>query len=361
MAFKNYRKETSERSDEANWAKKILIEKTGLFFESIEGCNENNNNVVTHLMERARVDFTGEIASENEVLQDIINLEGIDSLKRKINFAKAFNCSLTYVLYCAENKHVWTYCIKDINDCKLINTYNSYEQFSRWIAEIKGWNSSKSFREKQDLPEFDKELRKAGCAWPTNIDCFVSNDKFEPLGIIEFQNANLTSVEKHCNNEFLWGKYTGKNDYGYTIYYNDIRRWLSQEILRVQSNLRLFIITWSESSNDYILKEVEKVTLPDLPRNKNWKLHNLIEENMHQLAVNYRTNKEYALKYADWIMKNTSSYNLEYIENFIKLIHNQPKLDLKEKTFPKLYYKYKHFEKDNKEKLPEEFLNLLAK
>lgn len=127
------------------------------------------------------------------------------------------------------------------------------------------------------------------------------------------------------------GKYTGKNDYGYTIYYNDIRRWLSQEILRVQSNLRLFIITWSESSNDYILKEVEKVTLPDLPRNKNWKLHNMIEENMHQLAVNYRTNKEYALKYADWIMKNTSSYNLEYIENFIKLIHNQPKLDLKEK------------------------------
>lgn len=97
MAFKNYRKETSERSDEANWAKKILIEKTGLFFESIEGCNENNNNVVTHLMERARVDFIGEISSENEVLQDIINLEGIDSLKRKINFAKAFNCSLTYV------------------------------------------------------------------------------------------------------------------------------------------------------------------------------------------------------------------------------------------------------------------------
>ena len=35
MAFKNYRKETSERSDEANWAKKILIEKTGLFFDSI--------------------------------------------------------------------------------------------------------------------------------------------------------------------------------------------------------------------------------------------------------------------------------------------------------------------------------------
>lgn len=36
MAFKNYRKETSERSDEANWAKKILIEKTGLFFVQLK-------------------------------------------------------------------------------------------------------------------------------------------------------------------------------------------------------------------------------------------------------------------------------------------------------------------------------------
>lgn len=51
MIFKNYRKETSERSDAGNWAKKLLAEKTGLFFDSIEGCNENNQNIVTHLME----------------------------------------------------------------------------------------------------------------------------------------------------------------------------------------------------------------------------------------------------------------------------------------------------------------------
>ena len=75
MAFKNYRKETSERSDEANWAKKILIEKTGLFFDSIEGCNENKDNVVTHLMERARIDFSDEKSTDEEVLKEIINLE----------------------------------------------------------------------------------------------------------------------------------------------------------------------------------------------------------------------------------------------------------------------------------------------
>lgn len=109
MAFKNYRKETSERSDEANWAKKILIEKTGLFFDSIEGCNENKDNVVTHLMERARIDFSDEKSTDEEVLKEIINLETLDTLQRKINFAKSFNCPLTYVLYCNENKHVWVY------------------------------------------------------------------------------------------------------------------------------------------------------------------------------------------------------------------------------------------------------------
>ncbi len=36
MAFKNYRKESSERSDEVNWAKKILIEKTGLFLTPLK-------------------------------------------------------------------------------------------------------------------------------------------------------------------------------------------------------------------------------------------------------------------------------------------------------------------------------------
>lgn len=98
MAFINYRKETSERSDATNWAKKILIEKTGLFFDAIEGCNENNNNVVTHLFERARVDFVPGESLETDVLSEIILLETPEVLQRKINFANTFNCPLTYVL-----------------------------------------------------------------------------------------------------------------------------------------------------------------------------------------------------------------------------------------------------------------------
>lgn len=82
----------------------------------------------------------------------------------------------------------------------------SYKEFSDWIASIKGWRSTKPFREREDLPYFDKMLRQAGCAWPTNIDCFISNQDFEPIAILEFQNAKNTEVLKHCNNEFFLGK-----------------------------------------------------------------------------------------------------------------------------------------------------------
>ena len=47
MALINFRKESSERSDSVNWTKKILT-KTGFYFESIEGCNQNNEDKVTH-------------------------------------------------------------------------------------------------------------------------------------------------------------------------------------------------------------------------------------------------------------------------------------------------------------------------
>ena len=108
--------------------------------------------------------------------------------------------------------------------------------------------------------------------------------------------------------------------------------------------MRLFVVTWSESSEDFILKEIDQVTLPQFPREKNWRLHNQIEENLHNLAVYYRVNKDYALKYAKWISENTSSFNLSYKDGFMEMISHTPKLDFINKTFPKLYYKFKHLE-----------------
>lgn len=331
MAFINYRKETSERSDAINWAKKILVEKTGLFFDAIEGCNENNNNIVTHLFERARVDLVPGMSSERDVLSAIISLETPEVLQRKINFANAFNCPLTYVLYCDEEESVWVYTILNLATCKFSVSYDTYHGFSNWISTIKGWKSTKPYRERKDLPYFDRALRSAGCAWPTNIDCFVSNQDSQPIAILEFQNANNTEVAKHCNNEFFLGKYARTNQYGYIQYDNDVRRWQSQEILRVQSGLRLFIITWSQNSTDFILKEVDVISFPDLPFGKDWTRHAEYQRLMHEFVNAQEMNK---LSKARLIASQFSSYKLSYVAPIMNQVYKEAPLSTKDKSFP---------------------------
>ena len=334
--FTNFRKETSERSDTTNWAKQCLIRNTPYHYEGIEGCNENNNNVVTHLLERARVNYDGRndmpIA---DVLSEIVKLETVPVLIRKINFAKAFGLNLSYVLYCDETQGVWLYEFDSIDSLIFVQYFSSYKDFSNWIASIKGWKSSKPFREIDDLPLFDKILRKEGCAWPTNIDCFVSDENNQPIAVLEFQNANTISVKEHCNNEYFLCKQTYTNKWGYIAYHDDIRRWVSQEILRVQSGLRLFVITWEVGSVDFVLKEVEIITFPLLPYKNNWTLHGQYQADMHAFAVN--KTRENALK----IAKKYNTYNLEYDAPQMKTVVNNPPLNGKDKTFPYIYYRYK--------------------
>ena len=346
MEFCNYRKETSERSNSSNWAKKTLVEKTGFYFDAIEGCNENNQNVVTHLMERARVDVIDGQATDRNVLSSIINLEGRDVLQRKINFAKAFQHPLTYVLYCDEKEAVWVFTIDSLTEGEYTATYNSYKEFSDWIASIKGWRSTKPFREREDLPYFDKMLRQAGCAWPTNIDCFISNQNFEPIAILEFQNAKNTEVLKHCNNEFFLGKIARTNQYGYTVYDNDIRRWQSQEILRVQSGLRLLVVTWAQNSLDFILKEIEIISFPALPFSQDWKRHSKYQQLMHIFANSHNT------EVAKTIMHNFATYKFKYFPPNMRSEYDQPPLSIKDRSFPYIYYRYKNKVVGHPEELP---------
>ena len=355
MAFYNFRKETSERSDASNWAKKVLVEQTGLFFDAIEGCNENAQNIVTHLMERARVDVNANNTSTQDVLNQIINLEGQDVLQRKINFANAFQRSLTYVLYCNENESVWVFTIKSLTECEFSASYKSFKDFSDWIASIKGWKSTKPYREREDLPYFDIALRRAGCAWPTNIDCFISNQNSEPIGILEFQNAKNTEVLKHCNNEFFMGKFVRYDSYGHAKYDNDVRRWQSREILRVQSGLRLFIITWAQNSDDYILKEVDVIAFPDLPFAKDWNRHSQYQKLMHDYANSHDA------RIAQTIMHNFATYQLAYFPPEMRLIYHHPPLSAKDKSFPIIYYRYKNKVEGRKENLPNDLLDLISR
>lgn len=353
MGFSNYRKESSERSDNQNWAKQSLIDHTTYHFDSMEGCNQNVNNVVTHLIERARVDYDNATADSDEVvLQHIIRLEGADTLLRKINFAATFGLNLSYTLYCNEHSTVWLYEISTISSCRFVRRFNSYADFSRWIYTIKGWVSSKAYREIADLPHFDKELRRTGTAWPTNIDCFISNADNHPVAILEFQNAKNTSVATHCNNDFFLCKLSGRNKQGYTTYYDDIRRWMSQEILRVQSNLRLLVITWSQNENDFILKEIEMITFPDLPYSRNWSLTNQYKADLHKFA-NEKTRAN-AIAIAD----KYRTLNLRYQGAAMQSVINNPPLNTRNKTFPLIYYSYKQLIQGKREELPNLFKGL---
>lgn len=356
MAFSNFRKETSERSDVTNWAKQSLICNTTYYYDGIEGCNENNNNIVTHLLERARVNYDGkDDMSPESVRSEIVSLESIDVLIRKINFAKTFGLNLSYVLYCDEIQSVWLYEFESVDSLILVQSYKSYTDFSNWIASIKGWKSTKPFREKDDLPFFDQSLRRAGCAWPTNIDCFISDRDNQPVAILEFQNANTISVQRHCNNDYFLCKQSYRNKYGYIAYHNDIRRWVSQEILRVQSGLRLFIITWAVGSEDFILKEVDKITFPQLPYSSNWNLHGQYQADMHAFSTN--KTEENKMKIAN----NYQTYNLVFNAPVMSKVTNNPPLDDSTSTFPYIYYKYKQFLSGQSNQLPLYVTNLISR
>jgi hypothetical protein len=358
MALVNFRKETSERSDEANWAKSLLLEKSGYFLESIEGCNQNADNMVTHLIERARVDYDqSKTSSKDEIVSAILSLEGEDTLQRKINFANCYGLPLSYALYCDETQHVYLFNFVSLEKIDFIHQYKSYQEFADWIAGIKGWKSNKSFREIQDLPFFDKELRRSGTPWPTNIDCFISDTNYNPIAILEFQNAKSTSVANHCNNDFFLCKMTSTNQWGYTVYHDDIRRWTSQEILRVQSNLRYLIITWSQGENDFILKEVEIITIPYFPNHDGKPDWNYI--NSYKASMNTYVGSGKTEKYEKAISSKFKTYNLINDEGTINSVVNEPPLSYESRTFPSIYYHLKELTKNNREALVAKFVELL--
>jgi hypothetical protein len=356
MNISNLRKETSERSDAANWAKDLLVKNTPSFYESIEGCNQNASNTITHLLERARFDNDGVSKDLDNILEQIVVLEGKDTLERKINFSKLFSIPLTYCLYCDETESVHLYNLISIEDLTVLQHFTTYKGFSDWIATQKQWKSNKAFRENEGLPNFDKQLRKAGTAWPTNLDCFITDKTNKPLAIIEYQNADRTGVVNHCNNDYLLCKQSYKNNWGHTNYHDDIRRWTSQEILRVQSGLRFFVITWSTINDDYILKEIESIALPYFPLAANgtidWNYSKAYKASMNEYA-----NTKNAKSQADLIAKGKTFNFSSGIP--LNVIVNHPPLSIVNKTFPSLYYKYKKLNQGNKTELLTDFMEIL--
>ncbi|MFT6335458.1 MAG: hypothetical protein ACJATI_002213 [Halioglobus sp.] len=341
MQLSNYRKESSERSDAANWAKHQLISDTNFFFDGIEGCNQNANNQTTHLFERAQVDidFDGK-RDKQVVLSSIIELETENVLQRKINFATTFGLPLLYVLHNDQSGFVFVLEFRNTKDAEIVRSFRSYEGFGQYLAKIKGWKSTKKFREYDDLPHIDKVLRKCGTPWPTNIDCFCSDEKGQPIAIIEYQNAKAIGVLKHNNNDYFLCKQKSivNTERGpKTIYHDDIRRWTSLEILRVQSGLPLVVITWSQIEAHFQLKEIETITFPDFEMDKpedRWSRMSQYKKDLHRLAFD-PTEADFQ------VICNRKSMSFSKENNNLVEVKHVPTLTRKEKTFPHIYWKRK--------------------
>ena len=351
MKLYNFRKETSERSDAYNWAKKQLIDKTDMFFGSIEGCNQNARNQTTHMFERAHVDidFKG-IKSKTNVLQSILELESKDVLQRKINFVNRFDLPLSYVLHNDDSGYVFILEFLNTENTEIVKSFKSYQSFGDYLAKIKGWKSGKKFREFSDLPQIDKVLRVHGTPWPTNIDCFCSNSEGLPIAIIEYQNASKIGVLNHSNNDYFLCKQkkTSQTNQGIkTIYHDDIRRWTSQDILRVQSELPLIVITWAKDQSDFQIKEIDTITFPDFETSQpegRWNRIQDYKELLHQYTVNTvpSTFMQICAK---------KSYSLLKKNNLISEYTHSPPLSKSNKTFPTIYWKKKAVISSNKDLL----------
>ncbi len=330
-------KETSERSDADNWAKKVLIAESGFSLQSIEGCNQNAQNQVTHLIERAYCANFPASYNFDTVINAILDVEGLESLKQKRAFCRAFNLPLSYAIY-GDKPSEFVKLFQILDKIILHKTFTSYKDFSDWIKSVKGWTSYSPFQHTDELPFFDKELRRHGTAWPTNIDCFLSSPDHAPKAILEFQNAHKTPLATHSNNNYFWGLTTK----------DDQRRWFSQEILRVQSGLPFVIVTWSKVHKGFIVKELDKIVFPNF---QNTHLKNLLRQFVQKRVKDNGTKT--ARQLYDEICHNYESEELILVEGVVQIKTNKPPLSFENKTFPMLYYSFKHKETADNNKLME--------
>lgn len=351
MAFTNFKKEVWARGAATNWIKDTIVKNDTYYFESIDGCKDNNKDEIAYLMERICVSYNGVDEPLTDTLNSIIQFMTEQTLVRKLNFASKFGLPLSIILYCNECKHVWRFDLKDINTLSFEQTY-TFDEFAKWLNQIKLYKTDKPQKPGATMSEFDTSLVLASSPWPSKIDSIIFTKDNEPIGIVDFQNANKVPVKEYCCSDYflcMHRTFISNGAGGYYLYGDDLYKGILQETLRVQSGLRLFMVVWSAKSKDYYLKEVEQITIPLIKdedaRTQKGVLHKYSEEKMDET---------YTL-----ICETFDSYNL-YMENdcLTKQYHS-PVLSKEAKTFPHIYYSQNRMVLGGKDEVSNDFISLI--
>ena len=239
--------ETSERGDKLNWVKDTII-NSDLGLLAFEGYTVKNSKV-SLLLDRGCINEEISSISEVELYNTLLKTETFELLA-KIEFAAKLECPYVFYAYNYRSEKASLYQLKNLKATK-VKDFVSIKEFAEWTNNYRDLVMSSPFEE-SGLPEIDKSMRKIGIPWPGNLDYALLKNG-DPTGLIEFQRTTKASVRSHCNNKWFLPS-------GYRK--GDVNRWLAIDIIRMQSNLPLFVIVWSTSEKEVKLKLVEKIIYP---------------------------------------------------------------------------------------------------
>jgi hypothetical protein len=120
----------------------------------------------------------------------------------------------------------------------------------------------------------------------------------------------------------------------------------------------LIIITWSQNSNDFQIKELESVAIPFFPEangKPDWKVMSAYKGELNKYVKSNRSDETERV-----ISSNRKTYNLYKTDEGIGSSVNEPPLSYGAKTFPSLYYHTKEKVENNKTELIEAFSKVIT-
>ncbi len=251
----NIQFETSERSTQYNWVKKILQEQ-GYLLAEFEGYTILENKV-SLLLDRARFNGESKVWELPDLINKLVGYYSSDIFSTKQKFSIRLSAPWFFICYELDPPHI---VVLDLNPNNpvIIKVFNNFKVFSDWLSDFRSLVMKSAYQE-SGLPEFDKILRKMGHPWPGNLDCLLGHPQSKKIAIVEFQNTSKYSVLKHCNNDWFLPTESRKGDE---------QRWKVLDIIRIQAKFPLIIVVWSRKEKNIKVKVVKEVIYSDDARDR---------------------------------------------------------------------------------------------
>lgn len=276
-------KESSERSDVKNHFKHVFNTKPFQLYE-FEGYTIKNGSVSLILDKYRIIRENYSKKTMQDFLNDFKNYIGEETLNNKFKFSKRIKVDWWVIFYMEEDEKnkLFSYIVINLtkiisNDYKPLDEKKHIELFKKkdtlkdlsdLLSKYRSYKMTSGFIQ-QDLPLFDRVLRKDYTPWPGNLDGLLFYQS-TPIYLVEFQKTK-NNVENHNNNDYI---YVGKElrsfkNNGYLINEKgqkvsrkpDNYRWLVLKNFSESTNINILNIVWNAESKKVVLKKIKSIDL----------------------------------------------------------------------------------------------------